>query len=316
MHQLFPEIAPYETFRLRVSGLHELHVEQAGNPDGRPVVFLHGGPGAGISPTHRRFFDPAAWRVVLFDQRGSGKSTPLGELTDNTTDALVADIEAVRERLGIARWTVFGGSWGSTLAVAYAEAHPKRVKTLVVRGIFLARASEVDWTMGGGVQRIYPDGWEEFLAPLSPEERRDPLHAYHRRLTEGGDATVREAALAWTTWEDRTSYLVPRLEPATTGEEVAGAVALARIEAHYFVNNAFLDPEDRLLRDAPRLCGIPGVIVQGRYDMVCPATSAWELHKAWPESRLVIVPDAGHSVTEPGITHALIEATEGLKSLG
>ena len=313
VRQLFPEIDPYRTLRLSVSPLHELHVEEAGNPGGRPVVFLHGGPGAGISATHRRFFDPAAWRVVLFDQRGSGKSTPLGELSANTTDDLVSDIEAIRSHLGIDRWTVFGGSWGSTLAVAYEEAHPDRVSAVVVRGIFLGRSAEVLWTMGGGVERVYPDGWEDFLAPLTQGERANPLHAYHRRLTEGDAATQREAALAWTTWEDRTSYLVPQLEPPSSEEEVAQAVALARIEAHYFVHNAFLAPEDRLLRDAPRLAGIPGIIVQGRYDMVCPATSAWELHRAWPGSKLVVVPDAGHSVTEPGITDALLEATESLK---
>ena len=196
---------------------------------------------------------------------------------------------------------------------AYAEAHPERVRAVVVRGIFLGRSAEVLWTMGGGVERVYPDGWEDFLAPLTMEERKDPLHAYHRRLTEGNAAEQREAALAWTTWEDRTSYLVPQLELPSTEEEFAKAVALARIEAHYFVHNAFFQPEDRLLRQASRLAGIPGVIVQGRYDMVCPATSAWELHRAWPGSRLVIVPDAGHSVTEPGITHALVEATDSLR---
>lgn len=319
MLELFPEIEPNRTWRRKVAPPHELHVEEAGNPQGRPVVFLHGGPGAGVSPTHRRFFDPSAWRIILFDQRGSGKSTPLGSLDANTTDDLLSDIEAIRSDLGIDRWTVFGGSWGSTLAIAYAETYPDRVSALIVRGIFLGRPSEVAWTMGGGVERLYPDGWEDFLAPLSPEERKDPLHAYHSRLTsrngaDAGERIRREAALAWTRWEDRTSYLIPQLETPTTDEEIEQAVALARIEAHYFVNGAFFRPADRLLRDAGRLASIPGVIVQGRYDMVCPATSAFELHRAWPGSRLVIVPDAGHSVTEPGITHALVEATEHFKT--
>ena len=310
--ELFPPLAPYRSFRLRVSDLHELNVEEAGRPDGAPVVFFHGGPGAGISPLHPRFFDPTAWRIVLFDQRGAGKSTPLGELRENTTWDLVADAERIRERLGIERWHVFGGSWGSTLALAYAERHPERVLSLVVRGIFLSRQSEVLWTFGGGAQRVYPDGWEDFLALLSPAEQHDVLGAYYRRLTSGDPATERAAALAWNLWEERASHLVPNPVPPAE-EDVPKEIALARIEAHYFVNRAFLAPDDQLLTGAERIRHIPGVIVQGRYDMVCPAISAWDLHRAWPEARLVLVPDAGHSADEPGIVSALVEATESLK---
>ncbi len=312
MSELFPEIEPYRTFRLRVSDLHELHVEEVGNPEGKPVVFLHGGPGAGISPSHRRLFDPSFWRVVLFDQRGSGKSTPLGELAENTTWDLVADTERIRHELGIERWLVFGGSWGSTLALAYAEKHPDRVQGLILRGIFLSREAEIRWTMGGGVQRIYPDGWRDFLSLLDEDERRDPLAAYHRRLTSADPAVRLAASRSWNLWEDRASYLVPKLEPPSDADAEKD-VALSRIEAHYFVNESFFSPGDQLLRDARRLAKIPGVIVQGRYDMVCPATSAFELHEAWPASRLVVVPDAGHSFTEPGTQTALLAALEEFK---
>ena len=313
MSDLFPDIEPYRTFRLRVSDLHELHVEEAGNPDGKPVVFLHGGPGAGISPMHRRLFDPAVWRVVLFDQRGSGRSTPLGELAGNTTWDLVADTERIREALGIEKWLVFGGSWGSTLALAYAEAHPDRSTGLILRGIYLSRESEIWWTMGGGVQRIYPDGWREFLSILSDGEKADPLDSYYRRLTSNDPATRLQASRSWNLWEDRASYLVPQLDPPSE-ESAETDVALSRIEAHYFVHRGFFDPEDQLLRDAPKIRHLPGVIVQGRYDMVCPVTSAWELHEAWPEARLVVVPDAGHAFTEPGIRDALLAALEEFRT--
>ena len=312
MTELFPPLEPYRTFRLRVSDLHELHVEEAGNPDGPPVVFFHGGPGAGISPVHRRFLDPSHWRVVLFDQRGSGRSTPLGELRENTTWDLVADAERIREALGIERWLVHGGSWGSTLGLAYAQSHPERVTGLVLRGIFLSRESEVAWTFGGGVQRVFPDGWEEFLSVLTPAERGDVMHAYHRRLTSDDPAVVREAALAWNLWEEKASHLVYD-GPPPSEEDLPGEMALARIEAHYFVNNAFLDPDDRLLRGVSKIAHLPGVIVQGRYDMVCPAVSAYELAKAWPAAKLVIVPGCGHAADEPGIAAALVEAGESLK---
>lgn len=315
MSDLFPPLEPFDSFRLPVSALHEIHVEQAGNPDGTPVVFFHGGPGAGISPLHRRFFDPEAWRVVLFDQRGSGRSTPLGELRENTTWDLVADAELIRERLGIEKWLVFGGSWGSTLGLAYAETHPERCTGLILRGIFLSRRSEVLWTFGGGAQRIFPDGWAEFLGLLDEDERADVMAAYHRRLTSDDPAVRRGAALAWNRWEELASHLVADLAPVAE-EDVAAEVALARIEAHYFVNGAFLTHDDQLLRDVAKVRHLPAVIVQGRYDMVCPAVSAWDLHRAWPGSRLVLVPAAGHSADEPGIVSALVDATEEWKTRG
>ena len=312
---LFPPIEPFDSFRLRVSDLHELHVEQCGSPDGVPVVFFHGGPGAGLSPLHRRFFDPAAYRVVLFDQRGSGRSTPLGELDENTTWDLVADAERIRERLGIEKWLVFGGSWGSTLGLAYAETHPERCTGLILRGIFLSRRSEVLWTFGGGAQRVFPDGWADFLSVLDDSERSDVLAAYHRRLSSDDPAVRRQAALAWNRWEELGSYLVAR-SYSVAEEDVPAEVALARIEAHYFVNGAFLSDEEQLLRDVEKVKHLPCVIVQGRYDMVCPAVSAWDLHNAWPGSRLVIVPASGHSADEPGIVSALVDATEEWKKRG
>ncbi len=318
LRDLFPDLSPYESFRLRVSPLHELHVEQAGNPNGKPAVFFHGGPGAGIAPIHRRFFDPAFWRVILFDQRGSGKSTPLGELRENTTWDLVADTEKIRERLGIERWLVFGGSWGSTLALAYAETHPARVQGLILRGIFLSRRSEIAWTFGSGLQQIYPDAWDEFLAPLTEAERKDPMRSYHTRLmnddVNSGEKTRRDAALAWNAWEEQASYLLPDVKPPAE-EDVPTEIALARIEAHYFVNASFFRNDGELLANAGRIAAIPGVIVQGRYDLVCPAASAWDLHKAWPLSRIQFIRDAGHAAGETGIASALVEATEEFKGL-
>ncbi len=315
MRELFPDLPPYRSFRLRVSPLHDLHVEEAGNPHGKPVVFFHGGPGAGIAPIHRRFFDPAFWRVILFDQRGSGKSTPLGELRENTTWDLVADTEKIRDHLGIDRWLVFGGSWGSTLALAYAETHPERVQGLIVRGIFLGRRAEVAWTFGEGLQQIYPDAWEEFLAPLSEAERRDPMRSYHARLVNGDAKTRRAAALSWNLWEERASYLLPGEMKPPAEEDVPAEIALARIEAHYFVNDGFFRSDGELLANAGRIAAIPGVIVQGRYDLVCPAASAWDLHKAWPLARIQFIRDAGHSAGETGIASALVEATEEFKAL-
>ena len=312
MTALYPEIDPYRTFRLPVSDVHTLHVEEAGNPDGRPVVFLHGGPGAGLSPIHRRFFDPSFWRVVLFDQRGSGRSAPLGELQQNTTWDLVADVERIRLHLGIEKWLVFGGSWGSTLALAYAETHPERVTGLVLRGIFLGRKSEIDWTFTDGMRRIEPEGWEDFVTPLTPRERGSIVKAYYRRLTSDDSPMRREAALAWNKYETHASKLVPDDEPVAE-EDVPKEIALARIEAHYFVNGCFLKSDDQLLRDAERLRRIPGVIVQGRYDLVCPIQSAWDLHRAWPEASYVVVQSAGHAADEPGISSALVAATEEFK---
>ncbi len=313
MSELFPPLEPFDAFRLRVSDLHEIHVEQVGNPEGRPVIFFHGGPGAGISPLHRRFFDPSFWRVILFDQRGSGRSTPLGEVRENSTWDLVADAERIRERLGIEKWLVFGGSWGSTLGLAYTETHPERCTGLILRGIFLSRKSEVLWTFGGGAQRVFPDGWAEFLSILDETEKADVLAACHRRLNSDDPGVRRQAELAWNRWEELGSYLVAQL-PVVTEEDVPAEIALARIEAHYFVNGAFLATEDQLLRDVAKIRHLPCVIVQGRYDMVCPAVSAWDLHAAWPGSRLEIVPASGHSADEPGIVSALVDATEEWKT--
>ena len=310
----FPELDAQRVFRLPVSELHSLHVEEIGPEKGAPMLFLHGGPGAGISPMHRRFFDPKFWRVVLFDQRGSGKSTPLGELRENTTWDLVDDIERIRVHLGIERWCVFGGSWGSTLALAYAEKFPARVQGLILRGIFLARRSEIAWTFVDGARRIYPDGWDEFIAPLSARERGDVLHAYHRRLTSD-DASVRRAAtLGWNKWEEQASKLTPSSD-VVSEDEVDREIALAQIEAHYFVNDSFLMPDSQLLRDADKIREIPGVIVHGRYDIVCPLTSAWELSQVWKKARLEVVPGSGHAADEVGITDALVRATEEFKKI-
>jgi len=309
---LYPEIEPFRTGRLRVSEVHELYFEESGNPEGKPVVFLHGGPGGGTEAKQRRFFDPKKYRIVLFDQRGCGKSTPHASLVDNTTWHLVSDIEAVREHLGIARWQVFGGSWGSTLALAYAQTHPDRVTELFLRGIFLLRQQEIDWFYQRGASAMFPDAWEEYLAPIPEAERGDLLHAYHRRLTSE-DAQVRqEAARAWSVWEGKTSCLSPNAEliAKTSGDDFS--LAFARIECHYFVNHGFVDGARALLAPAnvAKIRRIPGVIVQGRYDVVCPAESAWALHRAWPEADLRIVGDAGHSAMEPGIVHELVTATD------
>ena len=307
---LYPEIEPFDSGTPQVSALHRLHYEQCGNAKGKPVVFLHGGPGAGCNPTTRRFFDPAHYRIILFDQRGCGRSTPHAELTDNTTWDLVADIERLREFLGIDRWQVFGGSWGSTLALAYAETHPQRVTEMVLRGIFMLRRRELEWFYQKGCDALYPDAWEAYLAAIPEAEHGDLMSAYHRRLTSA-DAAVRVAAAkAWSVWEGSTSFLLqdPHHIDGTAEEEFA--LAFARIECHYFVNGGFFEHDDQLLRNAHRLKDIPAVIVQGRYDVVCPARSAWDLHRAWPQADLRIVADAGHSALEPGITHELIEATD------
>lgn len=307
---LYPEIEPYKVGRLRVSELHDLHYEESGNPEGKPAIFVHGGPGGGTDPKMRRFFDPNIYRIVLFDQRGCGKSTPHAELRENTTWDLVADMERLRVELGIEKWLVFGGSWGSTLALAYAERHPERVSELVLRGIFLLRKQEIDWFYQGGASALFADVWEDYLAPIPEAERGDLLHAYHRRLT-GEDAEVRlAAARAWSTWEGKTSMLIPDAGyvAKTSGEEFA--LAFARIECHYFVNKGFFERDAQLLEDVGTIRHIPAVIVQGRYDVVCPMESAWALHRAWPEADLKIVGDAGHSAMEPGITHELVEATD------
>jgi proline iminopeptidase len=311
---LFPAVRAFHKAHLRVSALHELYYEESGNPSGKPVVFLHGGPGGGTDPAMRRFFDPKGYRIVLVDQRGCGASRPHAELRENNTWALVSDLETLRAHLGLERWMVFGGSWGSTLALAYAQRHPERVSELVLRGIFLLRRSELEWfyqdPLGAG--SIFPDLWEKYLAPIPPAERGDLMQAYYRRLTSEDAATRASAARAWSTWEAATSFL--RANPAYVAkfDNPDYAAAFARIEAHYFVNRGFLDSDDQLLRDVERIRHIPAVIVQGRYDIVCPMRSAWDLHRAWPEAELRIVPDAGHSAFEPAITRELVAATDRL----
>ncbi|WP_373046811.1 prolyl aminopeptidase [Vulgatibacter sp.] len=307
---LYPPVEPFNTGRLRVSDVHEIYFEESGNPQGKPVVFVHGGPGGGTDPKVRRFFDPSAYRIVLFDQRGCGKSTPHASLEANTTWDLVADMERIREHLGIEKWQVFGGSWGSTLALAYAETHPARVSELVLRGTFLLRKQEIDWFYQRGASAIFPDAWEGYVAPIPEAERGDLLHAYHRRLTAEDPAVRQEAAKAWSVWEGSTSRLLPdpELIAKTGGDEFA--IAFARIECHYFVNKGFFETEDQLLRGVERIRQVPAVIVQGRYDVVCPMETAWALHKAWPEADLRVVPDAGHSAMEAGIVHELVSATD------
>jgi proline iminopeptidase len=310
---LYPPIRPYRTGRLPVSALHELYFEQSGNPKGKPVVFLHGGPGGGTDPKMRRFFNPRRYRIVLFDQRGCGKSTPHASLEENTTWDLVADIERLREHLGIDRWQVFGGSWGSTLALAYAQRHPKRVTGMVLRGIFLLRRSELEWFYQNshGAAALYPDLWERFVAPIPEDERYDMMRAYYRRLTSSDTRERNVAARAWSIWEAATSHLLSDPADIAKFKVAKYAAAFARIECHYFVNGGFLDSDDQLLRDVALIRKIPCVIVQGRYDLICPMRSAWDLHRAWPRSKLVIVPDAGHSAFEPGIAKALRQATDG-----
>ena len=310
MRELYPDIEPYDSGTLRVDDRHTLYYEQCGNPDGKPVVMLHGGPGGGCNAKMRRFHDPAKYRIVLFDQRGAGRSTPHADLVDNTTWHLVADIEQLRERLGIERWQVFGGSWGSTLALAYAQTHPQRVTELVLRGIFMLRRWELAWFYQEGASRMFPDAWEHYLAPIPEHERGDLIAAYHRRLTSDDEATRLEAAKAWSIWEGGTSYLHIDPDYATSHGDPAFALAFARIENHYFVNGGFFEVEDQLLRDVHRIADIPGVIVQGRYDVVCPAQSAWELHKAWPKAELVITPASGHSAFEAENVDALVRATD------
>ncbi|WP_445146281.1 prolyl aminopeptidase [Dyella sp. Tek66A03] len=310
LRSLYPEIEPYDSGMLKVSDLHTLYYEQSGNPNGKPVVFLHGGPGGGTNPKCRRFFDPAVYRIVLFDQRGCGKSTPHAELTDNTTWHLVNDIERVRTQLGIDRWQVFGGSWGSTLALAYAQTHPDRVTELVLRGIFMLRRSELEWFYQKGCDVLYPDAWESFLHAIPEAERGDLMSAYHRRLISVDPQVRVNAARAWSVWEGATSYLWQDTSHIESSAEDEFALAFARIECHYFVHGGFFEHDDQLLRNVDRIRKIPAVIVQGRYDVVCPMRSAWDLHRAWPEADLRIVQDAGHSAFEPGNISELIEATD------
>ncbi|MBX7175095.1 MAG: prolyl aminopeptidase [Pyrinomonadaceae bacterium] len=310
MKTLYPEIEPFDSGFLKVSEIHNIYYERVGNPNGVPVVFLHGGPGGGIMPMYRQFFDPKYYQVVLFDQRGSGNSTPPYELRENTTWDLIADIEKLREKFGIDKWFVFGGSWGSTLSLAYAETHPDRCLGLILRGIFLTRKSELQWFYQHGCSEIFPDFWERYRDEIPEEERGDFISAYYKRLTSEDENVRLSAARAWSVWEGSTSKLYPSEDLMNHWEGEHEALALARIECHYFMNNSFFPTENYLLENVGKIRHIPTVIVQGRYDVVCPITSAWALHKAFPEAEFIIVKDAGHSVSEPGITSALVNAMD------
>ncbi|WP_445245027.1 prolyl aminopeptidase [Microcoleus sp. OTE_8_concoct_300] len=310
MRELYPPRQPYNEGELKVSDLHTIHFEESGNPEGKPIVLLHGGPGGGCPPFYRQYFDPEKWRLVMFDQRGCGQSKPHAELQENTTWDLVNDIEKLREYLNIHQWVVFGGSWGSTLSLAYSQTHPDRCKGLILRGIFMLRQKEIRWFYQEGASYIFPDAWEEYVKPIPINERDDLLTAYYQRLTSP-DAQIRlEAARAWSIWEGSTSRLFPDLDLKKSFGIDAFAEAFARIECHYFINKGFIDPEDKLLLNIDRIRKIPAVIVQGRYDVVCPMMSAWELHRAWPEAEFIVVADAGHSMSEPGIRTCLMEATD------
>jgi proline iminopeptidase len=310
MRTLYPEIEAFDTGTLAVDDRHTLYYEQCGNPHGKPVVLLHGGPGAGCSAKMRRFHNPVKYRIVLFDQRGSGRSTPHADLIDNTTWDLVADIEQLRTRLGIDKWQVFGGSWGSTLALAYAQRHPQCVTELVLRGIFMLRRWELEWFYQQGASRLFPEAWAHYINAIPESERDDMIGAFHRRLTSDDEATRLAAARAWSVWEGATSFLNADPDFVSGHEDAAFALAFARIENHYFVNGGFFEVEDQLLRDADKITDIPGVIVHGRYDVVCPIQNAWELHQAWPKSELMISPTSGHSAFEAENIDALVRATD------
>ena len=309
---LYPACDPVVTGMLALDRRHTMHWEVCGNAAGVPLVFVHGGPGGGSLPHHRRFYDPAFWRIVLYDQRGAGRSAPIAELTDNTTAHLIDDLERLRTHLAIERWVLFGGSWGSTLALAYAETHPARVAGLVLRGVFLASRREIDWFMYG-MRNVFPEAWRAFSAHLPPAERGDLLHNYYRRLTDPDPAVHFPAARAWDLYESACSALMPRPEGVARHEDDDAALAIARIEAHYFVNDGFL-PEGQLLAELPRIRHIPCTIVQGRYDVVCPPITADALAQAWPEAEYIVVPDAGHSVREPGITRELLFAVRRMQA--
>ena len=308
--RLYGKIEPYASGRLKVSDIHELYYEEAGNRDGKPVVFLHGGPGGGIETDQRRYFDPKAYRVVLFDQRGCGKSTPHASLHENTTWDLVADMELLRDHLGIDNWQVFGGSWGSCLALAYAQTHPDRVTELILRGIFMLRRSELLWFYQEGASHVFPDIWEGYVAPIPKNERGDMMAAYYKRLTGDDPAICQQAAKAWSVWEGSTLSLWPDPEREAHSGEDDFALAFARIECHYFVNGGFFERDEQLLEDVDKIRHIPTAIIQGRYDMCTPVRTAWDLHKAWPEADFRLVHDAGHAGSEPGIVHELVSATD------
>lgn len=314
MRQLYPDIKSYKTHHIKVEQPHVLYVEESGNPEGIPVLFVHGGPGAGCENYHRSFFDPNIYRIILFDQRGAGRSTPHAELEGNTTQDLVADMEVIREQLEITRWVLFGGSWGSTLSLVYAETHVDRVMGLIVRGIFLCRKKEINWFYQQGADRIFPDYWQDFIAPIAEAERDNLLKAYYQILTGKNEIAQMHAAKAWSIWEGRTATLKHNKNVVDHFGSAHTALSLARIESHYFMHDSFLE-ENQILNNANKLQNIPGMIVQGRYDLICPLQSAWELHQAWPKAELKIIADAGHSATEPGTVDALINATDEMADI-
>lgn len=311
MTDLFPSIQPYVRHSLQVDSLHTLYVEECGNPAGIPAVFLHGGPGAGCEPYHRCFFDPQRYRIVLFDQRGAGRSVPHAELQDNDTQALLRDMEHIRQHLEIDQWLILGGSWGSTLALLYAETYPERVLGLILRGIFLCRPKDIHWFYQHGASEVLPDHWEEFLEPIPQAERSDLVGAYYKRLNGEDEVTRMATAKAWSLWEARAATLQPNPDLLDHLGDPFTALSMARIECHYFMHNAFLDCS-QILRDAHRLHSLPATIIHGRYDLVCPLENAWILHQAWPQAQLQIIPDAGHAATELGIRSALVEATQAM----
>jgi proline iminopeptidase len=310
MPKLHTILKPFKTRHLKLTDLHEIYYEVSGNPDGLPVVFIHGGPGGGSKPDYRGYFNPEKFKIILFDQRGCGKSLPFSELKENTTWDLVEDIEKLKSHLSIQKWAIFGGSWGSTLALAYAQTYPDSCEHLFLRGIFLLRKKEIQWFYQYGASRIYPDAFADYLKPIPENERDDLVRAYYKRLTGENEKVRKEAAKAWATWEGRTSKLTPDPKADQTFGEEKFADAFARIECHYFANNGFFKTDAHLLENIDKMRAIPGLIVHGRYDVVCPVENAWELHEAWPESSLQIIEAAGHSLAEPGITEALIKATD------
>ena len=313
--ELFPNIEPFNTFSLPVSDLHTIYVEESGNKNGKPVIFLHGGPGGGVDPKYRRYFDPEKWRIIMFDQRGCGKSTPFAELEENTTWDLVSDIEKIRNHLSIDQWVVFGGSWGSTLSLAYSQTHPDSCKGLILRGIFLVRKKELDWFYQEGASNIFPDRWESFLEPIPVEKRDNLMQAYYEILTGEDHSKKIEAAKAWSTWEGSTVKLLEDENFISDFSDDKFAEAFARIECHYFMNNCWFDSDNHLIENMHKIKHIPGVIIHGRYDIVCPVIQAWDLHKAWPEADLHIIPDAGHSIFEDGIKNKILEYTDRFSNL-
>jgi proline iminopeptidase len=314
MRQLYPSIQPNQHVQLAVDDIHTLYVEECGTEDGIPVVFLHGGPGSGCEPFHRQYFDPEKYRIILFDQRGCGRSTPHAELQNNTTQALIADIEVIREHFKIEKWMVFGGSWGSTLGLVYAETYPERVSGLVMRGIFLSRPKDIAWFYQDGASNIYPDYWQEFLAPIPTNQHHDLLHAYHQLLTGDDEVARMRAAKAWSGWEGMTANLTPKHEVLNHFTDLHTAISVARIEAHYFVNNSFLE-ENQILANADKLADIPGIIIHGRYDMICPLEQAYALSNAWSNAEFDIIPACGHAGSEEAIIDALIKATDNMADM-